>query len=68
MKLQFRGEEIEVVYDTYGEYIPPTRENPAEYPDIFITEILYKGIDINPILGDGDVEEVYELLLDNIYV
>lgn len=67
MKLQFRGEEIEVVYETYGEYMPPTRENPAEYPDIFITEILYKGIDINPILGDGDVEEVYELLLEEIY-
>lgn len=67
MRLQFRGEEIEVVYETYGEYMPPTRENPAEYPDIFITEVMYKGVDINPILGDGDVEEIYELLLDAIY-
>jgi len=67
MNLQFRGEEIEVIYDEYGQYIAPTRENPAEYPDVFITEVMYKGIDIMPILGDGDVEEIYELLLDAIY-
>lgn len=67
MKLQFRGEEIEVMYDSYGQYIAPTRVNPAEYPDVFITDVLYKGIDINPILTDVDMEEVYELLIDRLY-
>ena len=67
MRLQFRGEEIEVVYETYGEYMPPTRENPAEYPDVYITEVLYKDIDIMPILGDADIDWIYELLLEEIY-
>ena len=67
MKLQFRGEEIEVMYDSYGQYIAPTRENPAEYPDVFITEVIYKDVDIQPILTDVDMEEVYELLIDRLY-
>lgn len=67
MKLEFRGEEIEVVYDSYGQYIAPTRKNPAEYPDVFITEVIYKDVDIQPILTDVDMEEVYELLIDRLY-
>ena len=67
MRLQFRGEEIEVIYDEYGQYIAPTRDNPAEYPDVHITEVLYKDVDIMPILRDRDMEEVYELLLDELY-
>lgn len=68
MRLQFRGEEIEVVYDEYGQYTAPTRENPAEYPDVHITEVLYKDVDIMPILGDGDIDWIYELLIDKLYV
>jgi len=67
MNLQFRGEEIEVTYETYGEYMPPTRENPAEYPDVYITEVMYKGVDIMPILGDADIDWIYELLIDKLY-
>lgn len=67
MKIQFRGEEIEVVYDTYGKYIAPTKENPAEYPDVNITEIYYKGVDIMEILGEVDIDLIYELLIDEIY-
>jgi len=67
MRLQFRGEDIEVMYDEYGQYIAPTRDNPAEYPDVHITEVLYKDVDIMPILRDRDMEEVYELLLDELY-
>lgn len=67
MNLKFRGEDIEVVYETYGQYFHATRETPEEYPDIYITEVLYKDVDIQPILTDDDMEEVYELLLENLY-
>jgi hypothetical protein len=67
MMIQFRGEDIEVVYDEYGQYIAPTRENPAEYPDVNITEVIYKDVDIMPILGDVDIDSIYELLIDKLY-
>jgi hypothetical protein len=67
MRLQFRGEDIEVVYDTYGEYMPPTRDNPAEYPDVHITEVLYKDIDIMPIFTESDMNLIYETLVDKLY-
>jgi hypothetical protein len=67
MNIKFRGEDIEIIYDEYGQYIAPTRDNPAEYPDVHITEVLYKDVDIMPILRDRDMEEVYELLLDELY-
>ena len=67
MRLQFRGEEIEVIYDEYGHYIAPTRENPPEYPDVHITEVLYKDVDIMPILVDVDMDLIYELLIDKLY-
>jgi hypothetical protein len=67
MRLQFRGEDIEVIYDEYGQYIAPTRDNPAEYPDVCITEVMYKDVDIMPILGDVDIDSIYELLIDKLY-
>ena len=67
MRLQFRGEDIEVMYDEYGKYIAPTRENPPEYPDVHITEVLYKDVDIMPILVDVDMDLIYELLIDKLY-
>jgi hypothetical protein len=67
MRLKFRGEDIEVIYDEYGQYIAPTRENPAEYPDVHITEVVYKDVDIMPILGEVDMDSIYELLIDKIY-
>jgi hypothetical protein len=67
MKIKFRGEEVEVLYYKYGKYIPPTRENPAEYPDIDITKIIYKEVDIGPILSDTDLELIYEILIEKLY-
>jgi hypothetical protein len=67
MVIKFRMEDIDVMYDEMGKYYPATMANTAEYPDIYITSIEYKGVDIQPILSDRDIDLVYELLIAELY-
>jgi hypothetical protein len=67
MVIKFRNEDIDVMYDEMGKYCPATRDNPAEYPDLHITSIEYKGVDIEPILSDMDTDWIYELLVAELY-
>ena len=67
MVIKFRNEDIDVMYDEYGKYIPSTNDHPSEYPDLHITSIEYKGVDIQPILSDSDIDLVYELLVTELY-
>jgi hypothetical protein len=67
MVIKLRMEDIDVMYDEMGKYYPATRDSPAEYPDLHITSIEYKGVDIQPILSDRDIDLVYELLIAELY-
>ena len=40
-------------------------ENPAEYPDIVITAINYKDVDIMPILSEEEIDLIYEEVYEN---
>lgn len=66
MKVRYRGEEVEVTYQSYGVYCAATRFQPAEYPDIFIEDVEYQGVSIFNILSDNDIEEILESLISEI--
>ena len=66
-RLKYRGEEIEVEYNTVGDYIAATYDSPPEYPDTFIDAIYYNEVDILPILSERDQDEIHNLLLDYLY-
>lgn len=63
--LQWRKNEIDVHGDYYkaekGDYYSPS------YPSEFIiSSIIFKGVDIYPILNDDDVSELNEIINDKI--
>ena len=45
-RIIYRDEEVDVEYNLYGAHIPATYENPEEYPDVIITQVYYKEVDI----------------------
>ena len=65
--LKYRFEEIEVEYNTVGDYVPATYEQPAEWPETIIDAVYYKDVDIYPILSESDLDEIYELLNEYLY-
>ena len=67
MTLKYREAEIEIKYDTFGKYISATQYDPPEYPDIEIYAVFYEGVDILPILSYVDQDEIYELLISELY-
>jgi hypothetical protein len=66
-RLKYRGEEIEIEYNTVGDYVMATYDNPPEYPDTFIEAVYYGDVNILPILSERDQDEIYELLNDYLY-
>jgi hypothetical protein len=66
-RIIYRDEEVDVEYNLYGAYIPATYENPEEYPDVIITQVYYKEIDILPLLNYEDQEEISENLIEYLY-
>ena len=66
-RLKYRGEEIEVEYNTVGAYMAATYDNPVEYPEAIIDAVYYNDVDILPILSESDQDEIYELLNDYLY-
>jgi hypothetical protein len=65
MIVNFRGEELDVEYDLIGDYRMATYDHPAENPDIIITSINYKGVDIMPILSEEEIDLIYEQVFEN---
>jgi len=65
--LNYRDVEVEIKYDIYGKYVPSTWCDPAEYPDVEISAVFFKGVDILPILSYEDQDEIYELLNEHLY-
>jgi len=67
MIIKFRMEDIDVIYEVSGSYVPSTWLDPPEYPDIYISQIEYNGVDILPILGDSDIDHIYELVAQKLH-
>ena len=64
MHINYKGTEIEVEYEVSGDYYPATRYQPAEYPEVEITAIYYKDVDVLDLL-EFDLECIYELINEN---
>lgn len=62
MEVKYRGEKVDVVYETWGFYRPATQYDPPEYPEYEIIQVFYDGADILPILNEDDLAELYEEL------
>jgi hypothetical protein len=67
MEIKYRGETIVIIYEVSGSYVPGTWLDPPEYPDIYISQIEYNGVDILPILGYSDIDYIYELVAQKIH-
>ena len=65
MHINYNGTEIEIEYEVSGDYYPATLETPAEYPEVEITAIYYKEVDVLDLL-EFDLEYIYELVYDKI--
>lgn len=66
-RLKYKGEEIDVEYDTVGDYVPATYDQPAEWPETIINAVYYNDVDIYSILHHEDLDYVYELLNEYLY-
>lgn len=64
MYINYNGTEIEIEYEVSGDYYPATLETPAEYPEVEITAIYYKDVDVLDLL-EFDLERIYELVNEN---
>ena len=63
MHINYNGTEIEIEYEVSGDYYPATLETPAEYPEVEITAIYYKDVDVLDLL-EFDLERIYELVCE----
>lgn len=63
MYINYNGTEIEIEYEVSGDYYPATLETPAEYPEVEITAIYYKDVDVLDLL-EFDLERIYELVYE----
>ena len=65
MYINYNGTEIEIEYEVSGDYYPATLETPAEYPEVEITAIYYKEVDVLELL-EFDLERIYELVNEKL--
>jgi hypothetical protein len=65
MIVEYNGEQLDVEYDLISPYRMATYDHPAENPDIVITSINYKGVDIMPILNEEQIDLIYEKVFED---
>ena len=66
--LKYNDVELLVCFTISGKYYPATHYEPAEYPELDITEITARDSEINLMdaLGDDKIDEIAEILKDKI--
>jgi hypothetical protein len=67
MLIRFRDEELEVEYNSIGDYIPSSCTSVGEYPEIEIDAIYFGVCNIKPILRIEDIEEIKEIIIYQLY-
>jgi DNA-binding Lrp family transcriptional regulator len=67
MLIRFRDEELEVDYNSIGDYIPSSCTSIGEYPEIEIDAIYFGDCNIMPILRIEDIEEIKEIIIYQLY-
>jgi DNA-binding response OmpR family regulator len=64
--VKYRGEEVDVHYSEFGEYIPRTYECEGENPDIVILNVMFRGVDILDLLNEDEQEDIKVDILSKI--
>ena len=67
MLITFRDEELEIEYNSIGDYIPSSCTSVGEYPEIEIDAIYFGVCNIMPILRIEDIEEIKEIIIYQLY-
>jgi hypothetical protein len=67
MLIRFRDEELEVEYNSIGDYIPSSCTSVGEYPEIELDAIYFGVCNIMPILNIEELEEIKEIIIDQLY-
>lgn len=67
MLITLRGEELEIEYNSIGDYIPSSCTSVGEYPEIEIDAVYFGVCNIMPILRIEDLEEIKENIIDQLY-
>jgi hypothetical protein len=67
MLIRFRDEELEIEYNSIGDYIPSSCTSVGEYPEIEIDAIYFGDCNIMPILRIEDIEEIKEIIIYKLY-
>jgi DNA-binding response OmpR family regulator len=64
--VKYRGEEVDVHYSEFGEYISRTYECEGENPDIVILNVMFRGVDILDLLTDDEQHDIKVDILSKI--
>jgi len=64
--INYYGVELVINFTIDGKYYPATREQPEEYPEIEIDKIFVEDTDIMPILLETQIEDIYNILIDEV--
>jgi DNA-binding Lrp family transcriptional regulator len=67
MLIRFRDEELEVEYNSIGDYIPSSCTSVGEYPEIELDAVYFGDCNIIPILRIEDIEEIKEIIIYQLY-
>lgn len=67
MLIRFRDEELEIEYNSVGDYIPSSCTSVGEYPEIELDAVYFGDCNIIPILRIEDLEEIKEIIIDQLY-
>lgn len=64
--IEYRGNFLEVEYETDNHFLEETLDNPAEYPQIEIIRIFYNETEVMELL-EHDIEYIHELLINKLF-
>jgi hypothetical protein len=67
MICKFRGQNVDVVADIYGDYTPESEYGERDYYGIDVCGVFYQEVDIMPLLNEEELDELKEQLVEQIY-
>ena len=56
---------LDLKFTEFGKYTPATMDDPAEFPEFKIIEVLANDLNVLPILLDSQMDDLYNLLKEN---
>lgn len=64
--VNYYGVDLTINFTVDGKYISATREQPEEFPEYEIHKVFVEDIDIMPLLLEEQMDDIYNLLIEEI--